>query len=399
MFKKNRYKKFTDFMPYLKEIMQKDIMVSVTDLEKFICYVPGNQLDVKLKLGVAIPKGDPLQATIENNQIITAIVPKEVYGIPFRAVTYPIRDEKGMCIGAVGVAESLEKEEKIANGLNQIISEIVESNSSLRTVTGDILDMTEGIQSLAATSEEVSSSVDYITDLSSNIFEMVQDVSDASKSVMKEARQGIISVKDINQMSGNVSEEIIEIKHSIETLNDSISQAYEMIELINNISNQTNLLALNASIEAARAGEHGKGFAVVADEVGKLAVQSQSSASEISIIMKTIQENISGVILKVNNTAEKTNLNKEKTAQTTQSIENILSEITEIDMAVNNVKGYVGNQANGSIEIQKAIENLAKTIEESANYSARINGNIQSQMNSFEGFEIRIKTSAENILK
>ncbi|MBN2795592.1 MAG: hypothetical protein JXR88_09315 [Clostridia bacterium] len=90
MFKKNNYKKFTDFMPFLKEVMQKDIMVSVTDENNFISYVPGNQLDVKVKVGDVIPDGDPLRATIKNNTIITAVVPAEVYGIPFRAVTYPI---------------------------------------------------------------------------------------------------------------------------------------------------------------------------------------------------------------------------------------------------------------------------------------------------------------------
>lgn len=399
MFKKNYHKKFTDFMPYLKEVMQKDIMVSVTDLDKFICYVPGNALDVKLKPGVPIPDGDPLRATIQSNEIITAVVPKEVYGVPFRAVTYPIRDKDGNCVGAVGIAESLVKEEQIAEGLNEIIHGITESNGALRAITGDVSEMTSGIQELAATSEEVASSVDSITNLSTNIYSMVEEASAASQNVMNEAREGIDAVSQINDMIGNVAEEIIGIKHEIETLNNSIAKAYEMIELINNISSQTNLLALNASIEAARAGEHGKGFAVVADEVGKLAVQSQNSATEISEIMKKIQENITGVVTKVNNTADNTDQNMLKATQATRSIEAILSDITDVDAAVANVKKHVENQVHGSVEIQKAIENLAETVDNSANHGSNINTSIQAQMQSLDEFEAQIKASAEDLLK
>jgi methyl-accepting chemotaxis protein len=399
MFKKDYHKKFKDFMPYLKDVMQKDIMVSVTDLEKFICYVPGNELDVKLKVGVPIPEGDPLMATIKNNQIITAVVPKEVYGVPFRAVTYPIRDNNGKCVGAVGIAETLVKEEKIANGLNEMIVGIEESNAALRSVTGEISEMTSGIQELAATSEEVAASVSTVTNLSTNIYSMVEEASAASQSVMHEARTGIESMNEINSMVGNVAEEIISIKSEIQTLNDSIAKAYEMIELINNISSQTNLLALNASIEAARAGEHGRGFAVVADEVGKLAVQSQDSAAEISGIMKQIQENILGVVDKVNNTADNTDQNLMKTIQAAKSIEAILSDITEVDAAVSNVRQHVEEQVNGTVEIQKAIDSLAETVDNSANYGSNINGNIQTQMESLEAFEATIKASAENLLK
>ncbi|MBN2793948.1 MAG: hypothetical protein JXR88_00980 [Clostridia bacterium] len=399
MFKKNHYKIFTDFMPYLKEVMQKDIMVSVTDLEKFICYVPGHALDVKLQAGMAIPNGDPLKATIESNEIITAVVPKEVYGLPFRAVTYPIRDHQGNCVGAVGIAESLAKEEKIAKGLRDIIVGITESNSALRTITGDVSEMTSGIQELAATSEEVASSVDSITNLSTHIYSMVEEASAASLNVMNEAREGIDAVSQINNMIGYVAEEIIGIKNEIETLNNSIAKAYEMIELINNISSQTNLLALNASIEAARAGEHGRGFAVVADEVGKLAVQSQSSATEISEIMKKIQDNISGVVVKVNNTAENTDKNMLKATQATKSIEAILSDITGVDSAIDNIKKHVEDQVSGSLEIQKAIDNLAETVDNSANHGTNINSNIQAQMQSLEEFEAQIKASSENLLK
>jgi len=41
---KKEHKLFVEFLPYIKEVMQKDIMASVTDLNQFIAYVPEKQL-------------------------------------------------------------------------------------------------------------------------------------------------------------------------------------------------------------------------------------------------------------------------------------------------------------------------------------------------------------------
>ncbi|HAS73158.1 MAG TPA: hypothetical protein DCS67_03340, partial [Clostridiales bacterium UBA8960] len=254
---KKEHKLFVEFLPYLKEIMQKDIMASVTDLNHFIAYAPGDALDVKAKKGMPIPDGDPLRATISNNQIITAVVPKEVYGTPFRAVTYPIRNKKGICIGAVGIAESLAKEQGIKEALDRIIERITASNEGISKISVDVGHMSYGIQELSSVVEEVNASVVEITDLSENISSSVDSVAKASQNVIKEAEDGIVAVKNINSTLAVTVDEILKVREQIEHLFTSIENANKTVSLINNIAEQTNLLALNASIEAARAGEHG----------------------------------------------------------------------------------------------------------------------------------------------
>ncbi|MBN2795593.1 MAG: hypothetical protein JXR88_09320 [Clostridia bacterium] len=287
----------------------------------------------------------------------------------------------------------------IANSLSEIIQGIENSNLAFRAITNNVVEMSSGIQELAATSEEVTSSVGSIADLSSGIYTMVIEASEASENIIKEASYGMKSLESIDSLVGDISVEVLDIKKEIDILNASIDQASDMIMLISRIANQTNLLSLNASIEAARAGEHGKGFAVVASEVGKLALQSQNSVLEISSILEKIQNNISNVVDSVNKTVESTQQNVEKTNHATKSIETILNDVSNIDVVVKQVKNHVESQVNGTKEIQRAIENLTNTVDESAHFGVQINNQIQSEMEILEAYENKIKGSVEKLLK
>jgi len=230
---------FLEVLPHLKDIIQEDVMTSVTDITHFLGYFPGDNMRMDLEVGALIPEGDPLQKTIKENIIVSTIVPKEVYGFPFKAVTYPIRDSNGKVIGAVGFAKSLANKFKL--------------EESSETLSG-------ALQQINASVEEMSSDSQVLSDI-------IQNIIKATK-----------------------------------TTQDKISETDGIIEIIRNMSSQSNLLGLNAAIEAARAGEHGKGFSVVAEEMRKLATQSNQSAKTVSQSLLEMKKSIEDILKQINET-------------------------------------------------------------------------------------------------
>ncbi|WP_310492223.1 methyl-accepting chemotaxis protein [Dechloromonas sp.] len=238
-------------------------------------------------------------------------------------------------------------------------------------------DQAEVATNMAASVEELSVSIDHVTEFSGE----ADMLSRASGSASREG--GGVIQRAADEMS-HIAETVNGSAATIRQLESYSVEISTIVNVIKEIADQTNLLALNAAIEAARAGEQGRGFAVVADEVRKLAERTASSTKQIAGMIEKVQASSRHAVAEMENSVQQVESGVDLARQAEQSIGTIQVSSTQVAEAVNEISLAIKEQSAAAREIAQNVERVARMTEQGS-YASQAAAALATDVNALSG--------------
>lgn len=263
---------------------------------------------------------------------------------------------------------------QLLSALDGMQNKLREMISSIRNDSEELLHMAEILsqssnQIAAGTSEQsdaASSMASAVEELTVSINVVSDNARDADKTVQDAARHSLSGMEALDKVSGamqKISATVNESAQIIQTLGHESERISTIVNTIQDIADQTNLLALNAAIEAARAGEQGRGFAVVADEVRKLAERTTNSTQEIASMIQAIQASAIKAVESMQAGVQVVEEGGELASSAHSAMTEVKQGANHTEATVSEISSALSEQSVASQQIATHVENIAQMAE------------------------------------
>ncbi|SEU02279.1 methyl-accepting chemotaxis protein [Paenibacillus sp. NFR01] len=170
MYKVESLEQLIAAVPVFKAAVPADLSIAVCDLEKFIAYWPGDNIDLQIYAGQLLQAEEPLTLAITSNTTLRAEVPAEFYGFEFTGTATPVQNLEGAVIG--GIAIQLRRHQELRNIAEQISCSLTEASTRLGHVaegSNQLADFSRQLLSLARRSGDQVNQTDKVVTMIKNV--------------------------------------------------------------------------------------------------------------------------------------------------------------------------------------------------------------------------------------
>jgi methyl-accepting chemotaxis protein len=253
---------------------------------------------------------------------------------------------------------------QVAAGADRQTGEMQAASQTMGQLVGAIDHIAAGAQQQSRQAQQATIVIDSMVNAISGVAEQAASIATTSQAAAATARDGAVIVDQTLAGMNRVRDQVVSAAEKITTLGEYGSKIGEVMQVITGIAKQTNLLALNAAIEAARAGEQGRGFAVVAEEVRKLAERSALSASEIGVMIHSIQVGTQEAVSAIENGTVEVEEGARLAASAGKALEQILASVERTTADVQGISKGAQSVLRSSQDAVRAVEEVAAVTEE-----------------------------------
>src|SRR5262245_36137783 len=303
---------------------------------------------------------EAIEETVEETASLLAHINGSIRGITAEVESLAASSEQA----STSILEMGSAIDEVARNAGALHDAAGASASAVHQLSGSIRQVADGADAVQGMAEESAAAMVEMDRAIQEVSQHVGGASQLTQQVSVDAEEGSRAVVDTIEGIAEIRRQTLEARAVLERLAGRIAEIGEIVNVIGSINEETNLLSLNAAIIAAQAGEQGKAFAVVANHVKTLAQRTAGSSKEIEALIGAVQQESANAVRAMGAGVDAVESGVERSRKAGGALEAIRERARQASVRVAEIARASQEQSKNSKHVAEAAQRTSTMVQQ-----------------------------------